>query len=204
MKFILTLAIAVSALISLACGQGGGLVLFVDAEHDPMAGTFTSTSQPLHEANRGVAQTFTVLRAGKLEEFRIMVTDGESVDDGIIRLTVRPLNGMGEPDEDPMTSIIPPFDIDTSTLPATLVSQFTIFFLGNDPGREVVVGETYAIVVDFVSRTTSTDVDPIARVLGSTDAMGDLYTDGTGATGESTVAFTNNTDDYFFRTFVLN
>ena len=128
---------------------------------------------------------------------------GESVDDGTIRITVRPLNGMGEPDEDPGTSIIEAIDVDTSTLPAALVDEFTEFFVGDDPGREVLAGETYAIVVDFVSRATSTDVDPIARVMGEDDALGDPYADGTGSMGESLVGFTNNTDDYYFRTFVL-
>ena len=170
----------------------------MDAEFDP--DTASDTSQPIHEANLAVAQSFTVLADGKFEEFWIVVTQGESVDDGIIRITVRPLNGMGEPDADPGTSIIRAIDVDTSTLPAVLVDTFTEFDVGDDPGREVLVGETYAIVVDFLSRTTSTDVNPIARVLGLT---GDAYAEGSGSTGESGVGFTNNTDDYFFRTFVL-
>lgn len=195
--------LALSALLFAGCGEGStkGLVLFVDAEFDPM--TASDTSQPIHEANLAVAQTFTVLSTGKLEEFRIVVTDGESVDDGFIRITVRPLNGMGEPDDDPMTSIITPIDVDTTTLPVTLVETFTTFDVGMDPGRQVVLGETYAIVVEFVSRTTSTDVNAIARVLGQTDAGGDPYVDGTGSTGANLAGFTNNTDDYFFRTFVL-
>ena len=55
-------------------------------------------------------------------------------------------------------------------------------------------------MVDFVSRTTMTDTGSLAGLLG---IAGDPYPDGTGATGESNVGFTNNTDDYFFRTFVL-
>ena len=61
----------------------------------------------------------------------------------------------------------------------------------------------FAIVVDFVSRTTNNDTNAIARVLGQTNALGDPYLDGTGSTGESGVGFTANTSDYFFRTFVL-
>lgn len=193
--------ILVVMLIAMAiggCGSGEGAVLIVDAEFDPA--TFADTSQPIHEANLAVAQTFTVLADGKFEEFWIIVTDGESVDDGTIRITVRPLNGMGEPDPNPATSIIDPIDVDTSTLPPVLVETFTEFDVGNDPGRQVLMGETYAIVVDFISRATSTDVNAIARVLGQ---MTDPYLDGTGSTGESGVGFTNNTDDYFFRTFVL-
>jgi hypothetical protein len=183
----------------MGCGSDGDqLVLFVDAEFDPA--TFSDTSQPLHEANLGVGQSFTVLNDGKFEEFWLVVTQGESADSGTIRITVRPLNGMGEPDPDPGTSIIIPIDVDTSTLPLTLVDQFTEFNLQGEPGRDVLMGETYAIVVDFVSRTTMTDVNPIARVLGQ---MNDPYLDGTGSTGESGVGFTNNTDDYLFRTFLL-
>jgi hypothetical protein len=173
-------------------------VLRVDAEFDPA--TPQDTTQPIREANPGVAQTFTVLADGKFEEFWIVITQGESVDDGTIRITVRPLNAMGEPDADPGTSIIDPIDVDTSTLPAVLVDEFTEFFVGNDPDRQVLAGEEYAIVVDFVSRATSTDTNAIARMLGQ---AGDPYVDGTGSTGESGVGFTNNTEDYFFRTFVL-
>jgi len=184
------------------CGDGNsGLILIVDAEFDPA--TASDTSQPVHEANLAVAQTFTVLADGKFEEFWIVVTDGESVDDGLIRITVRPLNGMGEPDADPGTSIIDAILVDTATLPGVLVETFTEFNVGDEPGRQILMGETYAIVVDFISRTTSTDVNAIARVLGQTNAGGDPYLDGTGSTGESGVGFTNNTDDYFFRTFVL-
>lgn len=185
--------------LGLACsGSADGLVLIVDAEFDPA--TPYDTSQPINEANPAVAQTFTVLATGKLEEFWIIVTDGESVDDGTIRITVRPLNMMGEPDDDPNTSIIDPIDVDTSTLPAVLIEQFTEFFVGDEPGREVVAGGQYAIVVEFVSRASTTDTLAIARVLG---VAGDPYADGTGSTGQSGVGFTNNTDDYIFRTFVL-
>ena len=192
------LAAMLVAIATGGCGSDDTFVLIVDAEFDPA--TFSDTSQPIHEANLAVAQTFTVLGDGRFEEFWIVVTDGESVDDGTIRITVRPLNGMGEPDPDPGTSIINPIDIDTATLPPTLVETFTEFNVKDDPDRQVLMGETYAIVVDFISRATSTDVNAIARVLGQ---MGDPYPDGTGSTGESGVGFTNNTDDYFFRTFVL-
>jgi len=180
-------------------GSGGnGKVLRVDAEFDPA--TRQDTSEPIHEANPAVAQTFTVLATGKFEEFWLVVTAGESLDDGTIRLTVRPVNAMGEPNEDPGTSITKPIDVDTSRLPVVGVDEFSEFFVGDDPGRQVVAGEEYAIVVDFVSRATNTDSNPIARILGQ---VGDPYLDGSGSTGESGVGFTNNTDDYFFRTFVL-
>jgi hypothetical protein len=172
--------------------------VYVDAQFDPA--TSSDISRPIHEANPAVAQSFVVEREGKLEEFWFIVTDGESVDDGVVRVTVRPANAMGEPDADPDSSIIDPFDVDTSSLPATLVETFSVFFVGNDTGRKVDVGERYAIVVEFVSRNTNTDANAIARVLGQ---FGDSYASGTGSVGESGVGFMSNTDDYFFRTFVL-
>jgi hypothetical protein len=195
--------LAMLAIVASGCdGSGDGGVLRVDAEFDPP--TPQDTTQPIDEANPSVAQTFTVLESGKFEKFSIVVTDGESIDDGTIRITVRPLNAMGEPDDDEDTSIIDPIDVDTSTLPPVLVEEFTEFFVGDEPGREVSAGEEYAIVVDFISRSSNRDTDAIARLLGQTDVMGDPYVDGTGSTGESGVGFTNNTDDYFFRTFVLD
>jgi len=181
-----------------SCNKGDRPVLKVDAEFDP--GTASDTAAPVHEANPGVGQTFTVLADGDLEEFWIVVTQGESADDGMIQITVRPTNMAGEPDPDPNTSIITPIDVDTSTLPATLVDEYTIFDLTSQPPIEVMAGEELAIVVDFVSRATSNDANPIARLLGQT---GDPYPDGSGSMGESGVGFTNNTNDYFFRTFVL-
>lgn len=183
----------------IGCGSSGdGGVLRVDAEFDPA--TEQDATQPIHEANPAVGQSFTVLASGKFEEFWIVITQGESLDAGTIRITVRPVNAMGEPDPDPATSIIRSIEVDTSTLPNVLVDEFTSFFVGDDPGRQVVAGEQYAIVVDFVSRSTNTDTNAIARVLGQS---GDPYTEGSGSTGESGVSFTNNTEDYFFRTFVL-
>jgi predicted small lipoprotein YifL len=150
-----------------ACGsKGDRSVLVVDAEFDP--DTPSDVSQPVQESNPGVAQSFTVLADGTFDEFWIVVTDGESADDGTIQITVRPVNAMGEPDPDPSTSIIVPIDVDTSTLPATLVDTFTVFSASDDPGRDVLAGEAYAIVVDFVSRETNTDTTAIARVLGQT------------------------------------
>ena len=200
------LGVLVAAIFAGGCGDGGtGNLLFVDAEFDPLDPELivSDVAQPIHEANLAVAQSFTVLSTGKFEEFWIVITQGESADDGIIRITVRPLNAMGEPDENEASSIIDPIDIDTATLPALLLEEFTEFDVGDEPGRSVVVGETYAIVVDFISREAMTDVLPIARMLGQTDALGDPYMDGMGSTGETGVGFTNNTDDYFFRTFVL-
>ena len=90
-----------------------------------------------------------------------------------------------------------------SLLPAVLVDEFTVFNVGDEPFREVLAGEMYAIVVEFISRDTNNDANAIARLLGQTNALGDPYPDGTGSTGESGVGFTANTNDYFFRTFVL-
>lgn len=180
------------------CTKTDRPVLRVDAEFDP--GTASDTAAPVSEANPGVGQTYTVLASGEFEEFWLVVTQGESADDGTIRITVRPTNMAGEPDPDPNTSIIAPIDVDTSTLPATLVDEYTVFDLSSQGPIDVTAGEELAIVVDFVSRATSTDASPIARVLGQT---GDPYPDGSGSTGESGVGFTNNTNDYFFRTFVL-
>ncbi len=186
-------------LVTAACGtKSDSPILRVDAQFDP--GTVFDTSQPIREVAPGVAQTFTVLTDGVFEEFWIVLTDGESMDDGTIRITVRPLNIAGEPDPDPNTSIIVPIEVETSTLPSIFVDEFTVFSVGGDPNRDVLVGEEYAIVVDFVSRATSNDTNAIARVLGQ---AGNPYADGSGATGESGVGFTNNADDYFFRTFVL-
>ena len=192
-------ALALTTLCVLGCGNNEGPgELFVDAQFDPA--TPSDISQPVREANPAVAQSFVVERTGKLEEFWFIVTDGESADDGVIRVTVRPANAMGEPNEDPDSSIIDPIDVDTSSLPATLVETFSVFFVGREPGRQVVVGERYAIVVEFVSRNTNTDTNAIARVLGQ---LGDPYALGTGSAGESGVGFMSNTDDYFFRTFIL-
>ena len=184
------------------CGSDAeGLVLRVDAEYDPA--TVSDTSWPIAEATPGVAQSFTVLADGQLDEFWFVVTQGESLDDGIIQITLRPTNAIGEPDPDPNSSIIQAIDLDTSLLPAVLVDEFTEFNVGDEPFRQVVAGEQYAIVVDFVSRSTNNDANAIARVLGQTNDLGDPYLDGTGSTGESGVGFTANTNDYFFRTFVL-
>lgn len=189
----------VSALLcatALGCSSNGeGSVLVADAEFDPA--TASDHSLGVSEVMPGVAQTFTVLATGKFERFWLIVTDGESPDDGTIRITVRPVVG-GLPDPDPNTSIIRPIDVDTTLLPATLVEQFSIFDVGNDPGRQVSAGEQYALVVEFVSRI-GVDTTPIARVLGQT---GDPYAAGTGA-ADAGAGYVANTNDYIFRTFVL-
>ncbi len=198
---LLVLGLAFGLLASSA-GCGGdttSAVLRVDSEFNPP--TEANTFRPVSEANPAVAQTFTVEQDGRLEEFWIVITDGISDDAGTIRITVQPVDGAGVIDDDVADSIIDPIVIETSTLPDILIEEFTEFNIGDEPGRDVLVGERYAIVVEFVSRTTSTDTDPIAIVLGQT---GNPYAEGTGATGELDDGFTNNTDDYFFRTFVLN
>ena len=190
--------------LSAACGGEGaeGPVLRTDAQFDPPSAA--TAFRPINEANRAVAQTFTVEQDGLLEEFWVVVTDGESADAGTLRITVQPVGGGGVIDDDLADSIIDPLVINTSTLPAVLVEEFTEFNIGGQSGRDVLVGERYAIVVEFVSRATNTDTNAIARVLGQLPAPGDPFAGGTGATGQLDVGFTNNTEDYFFRTFVLN
>ena len=190
--------------LSAGCGGGGaeGPVLRTDAQFDPPSAA--TAFRPINEANRAVAQTFTVEQDGLLEEFWVVVTDGESADAGTLRITVQPVGGGGVIDDDLADSIIDPLVINTSTLPAVLVEEFTEFNIGGQSGRDVLVGERYAIVVEFVSRATNTDTNAIARVLGQLPAPGDPFAGGTGATGQLDVGFTNNTEDYFFRTFVLN
>lgn len=190
--------------LSAGCGGGGaeGPVLRTDAQFDPPSAA--TAFRPINEANRAVAQTFTVEQDGLLEEFWVVVTDGESADAGTLRITVQPVSGGGVIDDDLADSIIDPLVINTSTLPAVLVEEFTEFNIGGQSGRDVLVGERYAIVVEFVSRATNTDTNAIARVLGQLPAPGDPFAGGTGATGQLDVGFTNNTEDYFFRTFVLN
>jgi len=193
---------SVLALWALSVGCGGGAeeqVLRSDAQFNPA--TAADTFGVVREANRAVAQTFTVQQDGRLEEFWIVVTDGPSADAGTIRITVQPVDGTGVIDADPAQSIIDPIVVATTTLPDILLEEFTEFFVGNEPGRDVLAGERYAIVVEFVSRATSNDTAAIAIILGQT---GNPFAGGSGATGQLNVGFTNNTEDYFFRTFVLN
>jgi hypothetical protein len=188
--------------IGAGCGSSGDRqIVRVDAEYDPA--TISDTSWPIAEATPGVAQSYTVLADGRLDEFWFVITQGESLDDGIIRITVRPTDLMGVPDPDPNSSIIDPIDVDTTLLPPVLVDEFSVFDVSSESGRNVLAGEMYAIVVDFVNRSSNNDANAIARVLGQTNALGDPYLEGTGSTGESGVGFTANTNDYFFRTFVL-
>ncbi len=191
------LGILLSCAIASGCGgDASGVILYVDAEFDPA--TASDHNAGINETNPGVAQTFTVLANGKFEQFSIVVTDGESPDDGVIRITVRPLIG-GVPDPSPASSIIVAIDVDTTTLPATLVEQFTTFDVGDDPGRQVLIGEEYAIVIEFVSRT-GVDTTPIARVLGQGS---NPYAGGTGAVDAGS-GYAVSTDDYIFRTFNLH
>jgi hypothetical protein len=186
--------------ISVGCdGSPEGRVLRADAEFDP--DTAADVFHPIDEGNLLVAQTFVVNEAsGLLEEFWIVLTDGESDDDGVIRVTIRPVNGLGVPDPDESSSIISPIDVNTQTLPAFGDDTFTEFFVGDEPGREVMMGDELAVVVEFISRATSTDTDPVARLLG---VSGDPFADGTGSEDDDGTGFVNSTDDYFFRTFVL-
>jgi hypothetical protein len=177
-------------------------VLFTDAEFNPPSPA--TAFRAVDEASPAVAQTFTVENDGRLEQFWLVVTDGESDDDGTIQVTIQPVSAGGVIDDDEDNSLIEPILIDTTTLPDVLVEEFTEFDIGDEPGRHVLAGERYALVVSFVERTTDDDDDAIARVLGQLPNPGDPYADGTGATGELGVGFSDNTEDYFFRTFVLD
>ena len=185
------------------CGSGSpqGAVLRADAEFSPPVSA--TAFEAIDEVNAAVAQTFTVQQDGLFEKFEFVITDGESADAGTIQVTVQPVSAGGVIDDDPNNSLIDPILVNTASLPAILVDESTLFDVGSQPGREVLVGERYAIVVAFVSRATNHDTNAIARILGLLPNPGDPYADGTGATGELNVGFTNNTEDYFFQTFVL-
>lgn len=193
-------------LAALVAGCGGGSaegpIKVADAQFNPP--TAATAFRPVNEANPAVAQTFTVGVDGRLEEFWLVITDGESADAGVVQITVQPVSAGGVIDSNPNNSLIDPIVVNTTSLPAVLVEQFTEFNIGNEPGRDVLAGEKYALVVEFVSRATNNDTNPIVRVLGQLPNPGDPYANGTGATGELGVGFTNNTEDYFFRTFILN
>ncbi len=186
------------------CGGGGaeGAVLFVDAEFDPAA--VSNLSSPIGETTTSAAQIFDVIQAGKLEEFWIVLTNAESADEGTVQVTIRPLDGRGRPNPSSATSIITPIDVDTATLAAYPIETFVEFDVGDDPGRVVDPGNQFAIVVEFVSRVPAgalSDGLPIARLLGRDD-NGDPI--GLASTSPDGVTWTNNaTDDYIYRTFVL-
>ena len=191
--------IVIACGLALGCGDPEGRVLRADAEFDPALPA--NVFHPISESSLLVAQTFVVEEPeGMFEEFELVLTAGESADDGIVRVTVRPLDGSGVPDPTEASSIIVPFDVDTATLPAFGADEFTTFFVGDDPNREVIAGDELAIVVEFINRSTSTDVDPIARLAG---VSGDVFVEGTGSEDADGTGFTNSTDDYFFRTFIL-
>jgi hypothetical protein len=186
-------------LLGIGCGDGAnGDVLYVDAEYDPALPSDTSAS--VTEVSLAVAQTFTVLEDGKFERFDIVLTQGAANSEGVVRIDVRPTLVTGEPEIDDTNSIIDPIDVNTVDLPGTLIDEFTIFDVGDDPGRQVLAGEVYAIVVTFVSRTGGNVDDPMALLLGRT---GDEYLEGSGSLDPDGMGFTNNAFDYFFRTYSL-
>lgn len=170
--------------------------LLLDASYDPAtpSDAFDGTS----EATPAVAQTFTVLQEGRLEQFEVLLTQGTSADTGTIFVEIRPTDGAGVPELDPNTALVS-IEVDTATLPPTLVEEFTLFDISDLASIQVQPGEIYAIVVEFDSRDTSTDALPIALVLGM---AGDPYIDGDGYTGESNVAFIDSAKDYIFATWV--
>ncbi|MBK7947825.1 MAG: hypothetical protein IPK00_03580 [Deltaproteobacteria bacterium] len=192
-------AFGIAAFVA-GCGGGSaeGPLLLADAQFNPP--TAATAFRPVNEANRAVAQIFTVGLDGRLEEFWLVITDGNSNDAGTVRITVQPVLAGDVIDDDPNNSLIDPILVNTATLPVA-IEQFTEFNIGDEPGRDVLTGEKYALVVEFVSRATNNDAAPIALVLGQT---GNPFATGAGATGQLGVGFTNNTEDYFFRTFILN
>ena len=199
-RCLLLVGFLLAALTGAGCGSDTeGAVLLVDAEFNPV-GTATTNGQVSETVE--VAQTFTVVNNGKFERFWLLLTQGASVDTGTLRITVRPTIG-GLPDPSVASSIIVPILVDTSTLPGLGVETFTIFDVGSDPGRVVTTGEVYAIVVEFVSRT-GTDTQHIARFLGIDGSGGDPYADGSAAEDNGGgYALSSTSDDYIFRTFVL-
>lgn len=199
-RCLLLVGFLLAALTGAGCGSDTeGAVLLVDAEFNPV-GTATTNGQVSETFE--VAQTFTVVNNGKFERFWLLLTQGTSVDTGTLRITVRPTIG-GLPDPSVASSIIVPILVDTSTLPGRGVETFTIFDVGSDPGRVVTTGEVYAIVVEFVSRT-GTDTQHIARFLGIDGSGGDPYADGSAAEDNGGgYALSSTSDDYIFRTFVL-
>ncbi len=203
MKYgILSIALMWLCLAAPGCGSSSaeGAVLFVDAEFDPVAPADQDAG--VSENQPGVAQTFTVLSTGKFEEFWIVLVDGPSVDDGTVRITVRPVVG-GVPDASPSSSIIRPIDVDTSTLPGGATETFSEFNVGNDPGRQVVAGEMYAIVVEFVDRGTGVETGAAIANIRGID-RGNPFTGGNAAEDPGTGYVVNaDMDDYIFRTFIL-
>jgi hypothetical protein len=190
-------------LIALALVATGGTCsdptpskLLLDANYDPgdPSDAFDGTS----EASPAVAQTFTVLQEGRLEQFEVLLTQGTSADTGTIYVEIRSTDATGAPELDPNTALVS-IEVDTATLPATLVEEFTLFDISDLASIQVQPGEIYAIVVEFDSRGTNTDGLPIALVLGM---AGDPYIDGDGYTGESNVAFMDSVKDYIFATWV--
>jgi hypothetical protein len=174
------------------------LVLYVDAEYNP-AETNDTTPQ-IHEAALSVAQTFTVLEDGKFDSFQLVLSQGTAGGSGIIRVDVRPVLPTGEPETTDRNSIITPVDVDTATLPPITIEEYTVFDDTDAKSRQVLAGQQYAIVVSFLSRTAGIVNEPIALVYGRT---GDEYPDGSGSIDPDGMGFTNNTSDYFFRTFSL-
>ena len=199
---LILVGLLLSALTGAGCSSDTeGAVLLVDAQFNPVAAI--SAVGPVNTSN-GVAQSFTVINDGKLERFWLLLSQGTSIDSGTIRISIRPVVG-GVPNAALGTSIITPIDVDTTTLPTLGAETFTMFDVGDQPGREVVTGEIYAMVVELVSRSaTPGDGNEVVRFLGIDGSGGDPYADGTAsqdAGGGYVVSPTS--DDYLFRTFVL-
>ena len=199
---LVLVGLLLAALTGGGCGSDTeGAVLVVDAQFNPVEAV--SAVGPVNTSS-GVAQSFTVINDGKLERFWLLLSQGTSIDSGTIRISIRPVVG-GVPDAALGSSIITPIDVDTTTLPALGAETFTMFDIGDQPGREVVSGEIYAMVVELVSRSaTPGDGNEVARLLGIDGSGGDPYADG-GASQDAGGGYviSPTSDDYLFRTFVL-
>lgn len=180
---------------SLACDDH---VEIVDRRYNPDRAA--NTVAEISETSQAAAQTFRVTEDDcAFERIKIVLTQGPSVNSGIVRVDIRPTDTMQAPDIDP-DSAVASLEIDTATLPPPLVDEFTTFNFDGQPGRGVRGDDTYSVVVEFIQRDGVSDGLPIATLLGRS---GDPYERGDGYVGASNVAFVENGDDYFFKSYLL-
>ena len=189
--------IVVSLLIAIACGGGGSWYWDVNTpsfDPDQDADAFFDVS----ETSQAVAQTFPVSwNDCYLDKISLVVTQGPSQDEGVLRVDVRPTDDTGAPDPS-SASILSSREIDTAKLPGPLVDEFTTFNFEKHDGPDVEKDRLYAVVVEFVSRSGSMDSLPIATVLGASGEIEDPYPEGAAFVGASDIAFSVTLDDLFF------